>query len=401
MLLRKRYIFLALFLFCVLAMSGFFVLRYFTADEKGASGSRVTFEWLIEPQLHMANDFYEGRAWVQEKENGPWKLIDKSGRTIVENFQAERIAFYSQDTGLAMFTNMRQLKGYVNLSGDIVISPGYSWAWFFRDGLASVAKKIDKEPRSRYGIIDRNGKIVIPIIYEFIDVIHSCFFAAKKDGKWGYINEKGDVIVDYIFEAPNQSVFPPNVCMAVLNGKAGLLDEKGQWILPASYDKVYQGGEVLIALAKKGKVGFVDAKGNTVIDFQFLEVPRHEVNSYTFSEGLAVIALSTSQIKLGENGPTVDVIDKSAVIDKTGKVLFRFPGRARSQYKNGFLLVGLPDETYGLVDRSGNWHPLPSYLGIDGFEQNGLSERVLRVKTKGENSGPYEKNKYGYLRINY
>ena len=36
----------------------------------------LNFRWILPPEYYRGNDFHEGRAWVQEKKDGPWTLFD-------------------------------------------------------------------------------------------------------------------------------------------------------------------------------------------------------------------------------------------------------------------------------------------------------------------------------------
>lgn len=397
MSVKKSYVFLGVLLLCFLVISAFFLRpidpENDTPLQENGDKLEVTFEWLLEPRYQIVNDFRFGVAWVQEERDGPWTLIDISGKTLIENFQAGRIWTYGVNTELAPYRNLEDFEGYIDLSGDVAISPEYEFVRSFKNGVAVVTNEINDNLRR--GVIDQRGKILLPIVYEDIYVIHSDLFVAKKDGKYGYVNDKNQSLTDFIFEKPYQSVFPPNVCLAVLGNKSGLLDEKGKWIVSPSYDQVYAGREGLIGLGKGGKAGFVDTKGNTVIDFQFLSTTSGKTIPYvyTFSEGLAVVLLPEFQVVGGKKR------NLRGVIDKEGKLLFKFPGYPISLFSKEFLLVQGFDDSYALLDRSGNRYPLPSYVEVDDFGQEDLSEKILRVKVR-ENTARYEKGKYGFLRIN-
>jgi len=363
-----------------------FILGFSVVGE--AATPKVTFEWLIEPQFHAANPFSAGVAWVQKEKDGPWTMIDENGRIVIEEFRAKSISRYDESTGLAAFCNYRNLEGYINLSGDIAIPPRYTIAYTFRDSVAVVVMG------PYVGIIDQNGETILPLRYDFIMAVHNDLFAVKKDkdGGWGYMNDEGEIIVDFIFQGVQRSTFPENVCTATLDGKMGLLDAEGQWIVPASYDNVFAGREGLIGLEKDGRVGFVDAKGDRVIDYKFIGSSGWDLGYfYTFSEGLAVVLLSElpPYPLPGDEFPLIPPKTVSCgVIDKKGSLLFQFRGFPVSIFHEGFLLVQSDDDTFNLIDRSGKLHTLPKNVEPN---RGGISKGVLCVK---------KKDKYGYLKIN-
>ena len=377
--------------------------------------SSASFEWLAEPQYESANDFSSGVAWV-EVERKVWRQIDTQGNVLIDNYQANDVSQYDEETGLAAFTSTNYNngfnEGFINLSGDVVISPEYSIVRDFEHGMAPVAKEVEgKKGKYRYGIIDRQGKVVLPTVYEWVSPLTPYIFAVDKMGReednssgdeqWMYINEKGEPLFDRIFEFKDldgnprtsnttfHTTLPPNLYLAGVDGKVGLINEKGEWVLPASYDIIYKATQEPIGVLKDGKVGFIDLKGNTVIDFQFGEYSAVYTSYYQFSEGLAVVVLPDSVTPKGE-------IPKSGVINEKGELLFTLPGMALGPYKEGFVVVRASDKIYGLVDRKGNWSPLPPYLAI---WTNMVSDGILRVVMQ-ENDGEQIKfGKFGYIKV--
>nr|WP_315103456.1 WG repeat-containing protein [uncultured Fretibacterium sp.] len=387
----SRYFWRLVLLVAVVSVSGWLFYRH------GPDG--LEFEWLMEPQFYDANSFYRGVAWVQEKEGGPYKLIDKKGRAVVSDFLASYIFANPFTSNLATFCGPGNLMGYVDLTGKVVVPPRYQYAGMIEEGVG-VVKSGDL-----CGVIDEKGRIVLPIMYEeFIFIFDANLFGVKSGDKWGYVNGRNEAIRDFMFDKPSTSACPKGTCVAVLNGKSGLLDRKGRWVLPASYDVIYGvvRGEAKdnpkIGVCRDGKVGFVDMQGNTVIDFQFRG--RGWRNCYRFSEGLASVAISDPW----------STKDAFGVIDETGKVLFRFSempygvfgdgymlvqGNLRREQYKGMIVVRDDEATYSLIDRTGKRHPLPTWLEPMGGEVvNGTL--LVRVRQKVQR---YEDGKYGYLSI--
>ena len=374
--------------------------------------SSASFEWLVEPQYRLANDFSSGVAWVKVKED-VWRQIDTQGNILIDNYEAENIFQYDEETGLAPFKSINYnngfYAGFINLSGDVVISPEYTFAYAFEHSMASVAKKIDG--KYRYGIIDRQGKVIMPLVHEWILPLSSHVFAVEKtgrkegapsnDAKWMYVNEKGEPLFGRIFEFKDldgnprtsnttfHTTLPPNLYLAGVDGKVGLINDKGEWVLPASYDMIYKAAQEPIGVLKDGKVGFIDLKGNTVIDFKFGEYFALNNSYYQFSEGLAVVVLSGSVTPKGG-------IPKSGVINGKGELLFPLPGVAFGPYKEGFVMVGTRENVHGLVDRTGNWYPLPTHLMI---WTNRVSDGILFVVEDKSDGKNIKLGKFGYIKV--
>ena len=78
----------------------------------------------------------------------------------------------------------------------------YDNAWSFHEEMAVVALQ------GKYGFIDRNGKEVIPLIYDEIKVplFYDTFgyfymgpVLAKRDGKYGFIDKTGKAVQPHNF----------------------------------------------------------------------------------------------------------------------------------------------------------------------------------------------------------
>jgi len=371
---------------------------------------KVTVEWLIKPQFYYANEFSCGVAWVQEECGGTWKQIDRNGNVLIDNYEAESIFRYDEETKYAPFTNDQGLDGYIDLSGDIAITPQYWLSRSFKDGVAIVLQKDGDSSRS--GVIDRNGTTVFPAIYESIIIINSNLFALQQGDKWGYVDAKGNVIADYLFDQPPAWISSTGIFPAILNGKVGLLDMDGKWVVSTSFDHLYGIQEGLIGLEKDGKVGFVDVTGKDVIDFQFEgRSGRGRDSYYTFSEGLAIAIFTKLPAPPAPKDITIEeafagtfwgyVVEdvQSGVINKNGTLLFRFQGMPLTHFTEGLLLIQNSEDTYGLIDREGVFYPLPPNIEFKTSRPVGLSERVLCVREK-KKQGLQERGKYGYLTIN-
>ncbi len=61
---------------------------------------------------------------------------------------------------------------------------------------------IEVTKENKYGIINSDGSIIIPLIYEDISLtgFHEGVFNARKNGKWGLINLKNEVVVDFLYD---------------------------------------------------------------------------------------------------------------------------------------------------------------------------------------------------------
>ncbi len=124
-------------------------------------------------------------------------------------------------------------RGFIDVNtGRIVIDAlanDYRKAWIFSEGLAAVIKE------DKIGFINAFNEVVIPFIFDYSDEHKMCDFSYQFDG--GYC------------------------VMTTAEGKLGLIDRKGNWVLPASYDEIWaaddRGYRVIV---KDGKCGVLDSQ---------------------------------------------------------------------------------------------------------------------------------------------
>jgi hypothetical protein len=137
-------------------------------------------------------------------------------------------------------TNGKRKYGFNYPNGSSLIMPVYDYADDFSEGFALVAKDIGGGKRN-YGFINKSGLLQIARIYEnaykFIDGVA----AVKKDGKYFFIDKKGNQIGNNSFEYANEHVNGFSVVQAkdaTNKLKYGLVDKKANYILKNEYDYI-------------------------------------------------------------------------------------------------------------------------------------------------------------------
>ncbi|HEY6001373.1 MAG TPA: WG repeat-containing protein [Anaeromyxobacter sp.] len=107
-------------------------------------------------------------------------------------------------------------------------------------------------------------------------------FPVQRDGKWGYIDRTGRVVVAPRFDRAER--FSEGLAAVVLDGRHGYVDAAGAMALapreqPAGpVHRPFRDG--LAAVRSEGGIGFIDRSGNLVIPARF-------TSAEDFSEGLA------------------------------------------------------------------------------------------------------------------
>lgn len=211
-----------------------------------------------------------------------------------------------------------------------------------KKGYFSRCAKVKKD--GKWGLISIDGKVVIPYIYDeiydfdykkanrmegpYIDFLDSDGKTAvvKKNGKWGLVNTKGEVLADCIYEdffIPDVKLFYENRVAAKQNGLWGFLNEKGESVSSFVFVAVgsahleapqfistFQGGMAVVK--KDGKWGAIDSNGIEKIPFIYDYLSSFIAESaiaqkdgkwgYINKNGAEVIPLVYDEIKWFEIG---------------------------------------------------------------------------------------------------
>lgn len=169
-------------------------------------------EEVITCQYEEARDFENGYAVVQkENENGlkNWGLIDKSGKEIIP-LQYEDIDFF-QENGL-IWVKKKEKWGLINYKLESLTPFKYDVINSFEEnGLARVKVSVPvrgKKDRYEWHItyVDTLGNEIFPLHrYGGDNTFHEEVLAVEKDDKWGFVNQKGELVVPTIFEEVRDS----------------------------------------------------------------------------------------------------------------------------------------------------------------------------------------------------
>ena len=143
-------------------------------------------EWVIQPLFEEARELMYGHMAV--KHEGKWGLIDKTGKFVIPpNFDIPPEIF---SEGLCLVVDNDGKIGYFNENDSWQIPPQFEDGTGFSEGLAGV--KIN----GKWGFINTNGTIIIPAIYKKIETLfeNNTAKVLRDDGQWIKINKKGEVL---------------------------------------------------------------------------------------------------------------------------------------------------------------------------------------------------------------
>jgi hypothetical protein len=253
--------------------------RYGFIDHKG--------NLIIQPQFIWADDFWRGLGTVYAC--GRYVSIDASGTFLprriavkghlVPERQGQKFGFVDSDghfkinpvfddalpfSGGFAAVKVDDKWGFVDAAGHQVIPPQFESAYYFREGVAVAVLA------SGQVLIDTAGKSIASG-YHFEDSVTDGRVPAYREGKAGYLNPQGEIVIPFLYE--NARSFSGGLAAVQKDGKWGYLDRDGRVVIPFEFDDAgtFSSG---LAPAKVGsKTGFIDKAGKFSFFLPFAQAP--------------------------------------------------------------------------------------------------------------------------------
>lgn len=204
-------------------------------------------------------------------------------------------------------------------------------------------------------------------------------FAVDLNGKWGYIDEKGRIVIEPAFEVV--SCFGEGLAAVRLNGKYGFIDTTGNVVIPAQFNYAFGFREGLAWVEDGAGGGFIDKTGRIVL--------RAPGGTYCrdFRCGLAQTMPVPPRFPEEERNRLI------GFIDKTGEYAIKPRFDAAWDFNEDLAAVLLGDK-WGFVDRAGEIVIQPRYEVAwsfnDGIAAVKLDGKTLYVNKTGRRVIPKE-----------
>lgn len=235
--------------------------RGFRAVKKNGKWGAVNSRWqIIVPcvydevsvysgQSRFAIANYIGHGYPQKRVVG---LTDTSGKIIVAPYYS---SIHSFKNGWAMVMK-DSLCGFIDSLGNIVIPLRFERLNSeFHNGLCLAYQN------GKAGFIDTTGAIVIPCIYDDARVFTGEATGVKQGEKWALIDGEGKLITDFVYDYISYEWRRDGEVQVRRDGKLGYINARGKVVIPIIYDDEWgYGPDKGHLLEKDGKREWVKAK---------------------------------------------------------------------------------------------------------------------------------------------
>lgn len=310
-----------------------------------------------------------------------WGVINQDGETVITPSYQEMIVIPNKAKAVFICTyNVNEETGTYKTkainSKDQEILTGYDQIEVIQnidqnDNVWYEENILKIQKNGKYGLIDLNGKELLPAEYEEITVLKGIenSIIIKKDGKIGLANDNGSVIIEPNYkEIRNLGDTYKNGYITINEeGKYGLVSTTKKEILESKYDEISQIYLNDYYLVKEnGTQKLIKSSGETIIENGFDEIKYATANGVIFVKdnlygemnelGEITIEAKYQDLRQSEKGTYIaKQNEKYGIIDSEGneKIAFIYTGIAYNEKANLYLAE---DEQYqtSIIDNKFN-----------------------------------------------
>lgn len=211
-----------------------------------------------------------------------------------------------------------------------------------------------------FGYINEKGDTIVPFIYDGLEEFSDGLAVAERNGKFGYINKLGEQIIS--FELEDAESFK-NGRAIIKKGNSYFVINRTGTIISNAYEGISDFNEGLAIVKNNLLYGAIDKNGKEEIPMQYQSMAefneglsaaqKNNTFGYVDSKGLPTIPFMFQWAEKFSNGRArVKYNNKYGVIDKKGDFVIRPLYDRIDEEINGVYVV-YKNNFYGFVDSSG------------------------------------------------
>lgn len=316
----------------------------------------IMFVFIIKNVLKEREEITKDYEYFALYSQNKWGIINQEGEVVIQPSYEEMIVIpdKTKDVFICIYNVNEETGTYqtkaIN-SKDETILTGYeqiealdnidknSNVWYEENVL-----RIKKN--GKYGLIDLNGKELLPAEYDEITVLEGIenSLIIKKDEKVGLVNDTGSVIIDANYKEIKGlgDTYKDGYITIDEQGKYGLISATKKQILENKYDEILQVPlKEYYAIKENGKQKLINSNGEVLIDSGFDEIKSTTTNGIIFVKDNLYGEMNTS-----------------------GEVTIKADYQELKEVKEQ-IYIAKQNNKYGIIDGLGN--------GLTAFEYDGMT----------------------------
>lgn len=290
-----------------------------------------------------------GGYWWMNRPEGPYEpdnsglypiavdgksgFMDRSGTHVIAPQFDEAREFSEGFAAVRVGTKW----GYVDRSGAIAITPQFDAAMPFRRGRAAVKVCCGPEwapgGTNRFGVIDENGTFIHSpdLLWIPSNAFESTPAPVRDASGEAFLTRAGQIVLAGKLESVASEGFSEGLAAASVGGKWGYIDARGEWVINPQFEAAWGFASGLAPVQVGERVGYIDRKGRFRVNPQY-------GRGRPFHHGLAIV----SSVEEGRYG----------AIDTEGRVVIKPEFGYVDDFSEDLAAVSTR-AGWGFIDRTG------------------------------------------------
>lgn len=314
---------------------------------------------IFKEQKKISKDYEYFTLYAQNK----WGVINQDGEEVIQPSYQEMIVIPNKTKGVFICTydvnentgtyktkalnnkNEEILTGYDQI--EALVNADKNDNTWYEENVLRVKKN------NQYGLIDLNGKELLPTEYDQITVLNGLenSIIIKKGDKVGLVNDKGSIIIDAKYKEIKNlgDTYKEGYITIDDSEKYGVVSATKMQILNNQYDEIEQTYLKEYYLVKEnGKTKLINSKGETILESGFDDIKSTTQNGLIFVKN-----------------------DMYGEITTDGEVKIEAKYQDLKEAQNG-IFIAKENEKYGIIDEAENTKIGFDYAGITYSEKANL-----------------------------
>lgn len=241
------------------------------------------------------------------------------------------------------FKNNIKTYGVIDKDGMIVIEAIYDYVTIAKNHF--IFKK-----NNFYGVLNFDGIEVVECKYDSISEINSGFLV-QKDGFFGVLNNDGHLIIDILYNEITEVINDKSFIVS-LDSKTGVI-KRGEFIIQMDYELIKYRGKRVYSTWLNNKVGIIDFDKKIKIEPNFDSITEFD------KSGLSIASINRKQ----------------GFINNLGEWMIYPLFNSVEPFDSNNLSIVSSGHLYGLIDINGDWVVQPYFNSCDSFKKQYLVKK--------------------------
>lgn len=362
--------------------------KYGVINVKGAKLINPEYDNIVADGFYTDKDKYGLSGYIvsnKTTEGYRYGYISNTYKKVlsVEHNEIERILDTKNEKDTYLIASKNGKYGVIK-NKKILID--YSYQGIEYDSNNSL---FEVEKNEKYGIIDYNGKIIIPLEYEGIEIKGIYVQAYKNDGEMIVYNMQGEKVTDLKYASIIKTQNDNYQITINEDGFYGIINEQNEELVENKYNYIeYLFEDYFIAANEQGKLGVINIGQEEKIQLKYDVLQRIDdtkvIEAKLLSEQKTEIYNSNLDLVYSIKNAFIYKEDKYLkVYSKEEDKYLDFNGNeleTKEVFESNVLIASKKDNKWGFIDRDENIVVAHKYDKVTEFNEYGYAGIKLNDK---------------------